>query len=283
MAFLNGYYETEGPLGFPMRDQDARALESLLKALPEEDRRPRRHVVEKATTELLAGERSDVSWISTEAIDRDREVMRSKGLNLSCFKGNPIVTLAHNYELPPVGRSVWQKAVKDGDRLGIKAKTVYPARPADWQGEQPWMPDKAFALVQAGLMQGKSIGFLPLKYHVPSSQEVAQAPVLKDVTRVIDEWLLLEYACTWLPVNPEALVEGISKAQLDLPEELRKALGIAELQHPMPAPPAAPPGAPPVVKFTALEEIERALTARVESLPLDQLVQDYFDRKRGRV
>jgi hypothetical protein len=38
-----------------------------------------------------------------------------------------------------------------------------------------------------------------------------------------------------------------------------------------------------VVKFTALEEIEHALKARVESLPLDQLVQDYFDRKRGRV
>jgi hypothetical protein len=132
-------------------------------------------------------------------------------------------------------------------------------------------------------MQGKSIGFLPLKYHVPSSQEVAQAPVLKDVTRVIDEWLLLEYACTWLPVNPAALVEGISKAQLDLPEEIRKALGIAELQHPRPASPATPPGPPLVVKFTALEEIGLALTARVEALPLDQLVQNYFDRKRGRV
>ena len=72
-------------------------------------------------------------------------------------------------------------------------------------------------------MQAKSIGFLPLKYHVPSPQENAQAPVLKEVSRVIDEWLLLEYACTWLPVNPEALVEAISKAQVDVPEEIRKA------------------------------------------------------------
>jgi hypothetical protein len=38
---------------------------------------------------------------------------------------------------------------------------------------------------------------------------------------------------------------------------------------------------PATAQGHAPEEIERALTARVESLPLDQLVQDYFDRKRG--
>jgi hypothetical protein len=282
MPFNRQHYETEGPLGFPMRDQDARSLDALLKALPPEDRQPRRHVVEKAMTELLQGERSDVSWISTETADRDREVMRAKGLNLSCFKGNPIVTLAHNYELPPVGRSLWQKAVKDGDRHGIKAKTAYPARPADWPAEQPWMPDQAFALVQAGLMQGKSIGFLPLKHHVPTAAEVAQSPVLKDVTRVIDEWLLLEYACTWMPVNPEALVDSISKARLELPETVLKALGIAQLR-PISNPAPTPPGEPPVVKFTALAEIEASLVRRVARLDLDALVQELFDRKRGRV
>jgi hypothetical protein len=56
-----------------------------------------------------------------------------------------------------------------------------------------------------------------------------------------------------------------------------------ELKHPKPTQPATSPGPPPEVKFTALEEIEHALTARVESLPLDQRVQDYFDRRRGRV
>jgi hypothetical protein len=51
----------------------------------------------------------------------------------------------------------------------------------------------------------------------------------------------LECACTWLPVNPEALVEAISNAQLDLPEKVRKALGIAQLKAPSPAPPTDPP------------------------------------------
>jgi hypothetical protein len=280
MTYLRPYYDTEGPLGFPMRDADARALDALLQALPAEERQPRRRVLAKALTELSPGERADVSWISTEAVDRDQEVMRAGGLNLSCFKGNPIVTLGHQYGLPPVGRSLWQKRVKDGDRLGIKAKTLYPARPDDWPAGQPWLPDSAFALVEAGLMAGKSIGFLPLRWHSPSSQEVAQQPQLKEVARVIDEWLLLEYACTWLPVNPESLVEAVSKSRLELPAPVLQAMGLdpARLKGPPPVAEPAPP-----VRFTPLGEVEAALARHVAEIDLGRLVQDYFDRARGRV
>src|SRR5262249_21606156 len=104
------------------------------------------------------------------------------------------------YHLPPVGRSLWRKVVKDGDRRGVKAKTQYPPKPADWQGA--WPADAAFALVQADLLRGKSIGFLPTKVHSPDADERRQNG-WSDVALVIDEWVLLEYACTFLMVKPK--------------------------------------------------------------------------------
>jgi hypothetical protein len=53
----------------------------------------------------------------------------AKGMNDSQFALNPAVTLNHCYGLPPVGRSLWRKKARDGDRLGIKAKTLYPKAP----------------------------------------------------------------------------------------------------------------------------------------------------------
>ena len=78
-------------------------------------------------TELNPGERSDVSWISTESVDRMGEVVLAKGMNDGQFQQNPLVTLGHAYWMPPVGKSLWRKRVKDGDLVGIKAKTSIPA------------------------------------------------------------------------------------------------------------------------------------------------------------
>ena len=38
MNFLKTIYDTEGPLGLPMKDKQARLLDGILKTLPEEDR-----------------------------------------------------------------------------------------------------------------------------------------------------------------------------------------------------------------------------------------------------
>ena len=61
MAFLSSHYgPTEGPLGFPMLDKQARAIDALLRTMPQDDAyRYRKVVVENAPTELSPGERSD--------------------------------------------------------------------------------------------------------------------------------------------------------------------------------------------------------------------------------
>ena len=150
------YGEAAGPLGFPLLDKQAFALEAILKALPKDEVYAyRKALVEPASMDLSPGDRSDVSWISTESPDRTREVVVAKGMNDSQFQGNPIVTLGHAYYLPPVGKSLWRKRVRDGERVGIKAKTVYPPRPDSWPADASWPPDFAFPLVQAGLLCGK--------------------------------------------------------------------------------------------------------------------------------
>src|SRR4029077_5995519 len=111
---------------------------------------------------------------------------------------------------------------KDGDTRGIKAKTNYPAKPESW-GDEPWPPDKVFTLIQAGLLNGKSIGWLPTKAHYADSKELIDNNYPENPL-VIEEWLLVEYAVGTIPVNPETVVQIVSKAQ-SMPAELCKALG----------------------------------------------------------
>ena len=330
MNWLKQHYgSAEGPLGFPMTDKQAFALEAIIKSLPEDNayayrkvivgeagspaqgaNAPRSGVRFKAVTEVSSGERSDVSWISTEDPDRVGDVVCAKGMNDGQFRLNPIVTLNHSYNMPPVGRSLWRKVVKDGPLRGIKAKTLYPPRPAGWAEAKDWPADVAFALVQADLLRGKSIGFLPVKVHVPDAQEKNQragdgaAGGRGDINLVIDEWILLEYACVVLPAQQNAVVESVSKGagsteetkttseirqwKTDcrsielplLPEEFQKALGLdsrsstgerTRLDHLS------------LMPFTSLSEIEKAITEHIRKIDVQELIQARLDLLRGRI
>jgi hypothetical protein len=271
------YGNAEGPLGIPCTDRQAQALDKLLQNLPREEiYGPGKAVVAQAPTELLAGERADVSWISTEDADRQHDIILARGMNDEHFKLNPVVTMQHSYWLPPVGRSLWRKRVKDGPRQGIKAKTLYPPRPAAWPAGD-WPPDVAFALVQAGLLCGKSIGFLPTKVRQPTDDEIAGNPLLKNVRRIVEEWVLLEYACVYLPAQQNAVVESVSKG-LAIPEDFRRAMGLGELPS---------LATKTTIPFTPWEEIEQAIQRRIEALDFgriaEQAVQAACDRARGRV
>lgn len=255
--FLDTYGTTLGPLGFPQGDADAKSLEALLDTLPEVDYRRL-----SAVSDPTPGDRADVSWISTEALDRQAEVILASGMDDSQFALNPIVTLNHDYTRAPIGRSTWRRRTRRQGLRGIQARTVYPPRPEGWSGD--WAPDAAFSLVQAGLLAGKSIGFLTLEARKPTAEELAERPELAQCRRVVTRWLLLEYACTWLPINPQTLTEAVGKGfdpgHLD-------TLGV-----------------PRLIPFTSLDEIGRAVERRLD---LDRLIRaavtHAIDRLRGRV
>jgi hypothetical protein len=264
--FLKQYGDTIGPLGYPMTDAEAKSLDALLDTLPEVDYQ--RIAIHKAQTSLSDGERADIAWISTETLDRQRDVILSSGMDDSHFKANPIVTLNHSYWQPPVGVSVWRRKMLEGDVRGIKAKTHYPARPEAHPREEIWHPDEAFSLIQSGLMVGKSIGFLTLESHAPTDEEVRKKPALAQCRRLVTKWLLVEYACTWLPVNQDSVTEQVSKS-------------LEALAIPLAPPPRKQPER--IIPFTSEEEIQKAVERTLGNLNPTQMAQDALDRLRGRI
>jgi hypothetical protein len=182
-------------------------------------------------------------------------------MNDSQFALNPIVTLNHDYTCPPIGRSLRRKFVKDGDTRGIKAKTVYPPMPASWPAGECWEPDKIFGQIQAGLLNAKSIGWLPTKARFADVKEAAKNNS-REGTLVVEEWLLIEFAVGTIPVNPETVVEVVSK--LAKPDDDRsESSGF--------------------VHFITLEELEKSMQYRIESIDISELVQESISRMKGRV
>jgi hypothetical protein len=99
------------------------------------------------------------------------------------------------------------------------------------------------------------------------------------VSRIIDEWLLIEYAVTFLPMNQSALVEVVSKSAVR--PEILQALGIA------PPPPACGLAAESVVPFTPAAEIQHAIKRRIAAFDFEAVANHAIaagiDRARGRV
>lgn len=267
--FMKAHFDTEGPFGLPMKDAQAKALEERLRALPRDDAFVlRRCSFERGVSELQPGERADVSWITEETPDRAGDVVLANGMDDSHFQLNPIVTLNHAYDQLPVGRSLWRRKARDGARHGVKAKTHYPPRPPGWTFGA-WPPDSAFELVKAGLLRGKSIGFIPLKLRAPTVEEIGKNTYYARVRFVIEEWLLAEYACCYLPMQPNAVVETVSKS---MPAGWARLLGMPEA---------------PSVAFTSLATVESAARRLLTSDQLDKWLQTACARAwrkaRGRV
>ena len=134
------------------------------------------------------------------------------------------------------------------------------------------------------------IGFLPTRVHVPDATESAGRGWADGVSLVIDEWLLLEYACVFLPANQDALVEAVSKGAVALDAELLRALGLdalPSLPSPLGGEESGVRGLERPVPFTPLAEVERAATRAVEAVDWPAFtarrVADHVDRLRGRV
>ena len=190
--------------GFWMPEALARKIDELSRGLPR-DFTYRRLARKSDSFTLDAGERTDVSFITTDAVDRDGEVVIPAGGDWSSY--NRVVTFSHRYDQLPVGSNWWIRAKGNG----LIAKTHYPPKPTDW-GEAPWLPSAILHLMQQPVptCTGKSIGFLPLNVRAASSDEIASRPELRGV-RIIDRWVGVEYAVAPVPCNPEAEMQAVAK------------------------------------------------------------------------
>src|SRR5262249_4823884 len=90
---------------------------------------------------------------------------------------------------------------------------------------------------------------------------------------LIESWLLLEYACCWLPGNQEAIVEEVSKS-LPLPSML------PDQWRQKQSTPIAQKSAGHMA-FTPEEEIIRALQRRLDNFDPTTFFHKALDRARG--
>lgn len=288
------YGDCEGPLGLPMRDGMAKDVAAIIADLPANCKEliqdgPMRVVKVAASMDFKDEERADISFITTDAVDRDFEVMLPKGGDFSQFRKNPVVTWAHKYDQLPVGRSLWLKREIKGSIDGWLAKTQYIIRPPDW-GSSPWFADAVWHMVRSGSLPGKSIGFIPLQVRGPEEREIAARPALAGVKFIIAKWLVLEYAVAPVQSNPDAVVVATAKARqkgINIPDTMLDDMGLV-------LPEEMPSNFEPtdsfkerIAKAPTLQEARVALAASVKksisAIDISALVKETVRSLQGKV
>ena len=162
------------------------------------------------------------AMITTDALDRDAEVVLPTGMDKRDFMNNPVLLWMHDAQ-QPIGRIL---ALYRQDNGWAMDAQIAP-RPQGFQGD--WRPDAVWGLLQAGVLRGVSIGFLPTDSRPPSKKDIETYG--QSVRRVITRYRLCEVSLVSVPANQEALVLAVSKGLLSSPTA-RDLLGV---QLPVPA------------------------------------------------
>jgi HK97 family phage prohead protease len=128
--------------------------------------------------------------ISTDVIDRQKDVVDPAGWHVDDFMKNPVVLFGHDYHSLPVARAL----SVTGDEHGLSMVAQFPAKDV-----YPFA-DTVYQLVKAGYLNATSVGFSPVKWE--RDPEIGG-------TRY-HEQTLLEVSIVPVPANPQALIEARS-------------------------------------------------------------------------
>ncbi len=176
-----------------------------------------------AKIEVDTDERSITAIISTEGVDRENEVLLPKGAKFDAYLKNPVVLWAHNYSATPIARSAWIKRGRDSNRNVIKAKAVFA---------ETDKANEVYELFKGGFLNAFSVGFLPLKSHRPTPDEIKKKPEWAEATRIFDEWEMLEFSAVPVPANSEALAIAVKGNEIVLSSTTKSELGVEEVFYP---------------------------------------------------
>jgi phage head maturation protease len=158
-------------------------------------------------------ERAIIATISTDAVDRDNEVIIPKGIDLKAYRKNPVVMWAHNYAIPPIAKATEMDTGKER----LVAKAVFA---------ETELAEEVFQLYKGGFLNMFSIGFLPKENHEPTEKDLREHPEWAPVRRVHDKTEMLEFSCVPIGSNRDALREAVSTGSLTLSPVMQKAVGL---------------------------------------------------------
>lgn len=154
--------------------------------------------------------------ITDETVDRYGDIVRAAGVDFKTnYKKNPTIQYAHDYQHPPIGKSI--KIWYDKDEANVKSWGLF----FDDRVDKTDLSDTIFKFVASGAMPANSVGFNPIKTHNPSSKEDRAKLGLGDYGIEFVKCDLLEYSPCSIGANPNALQNclkdmGLNKKNFDI-------------------------------------------------------------------
>jgi len=169
--------------------------------------------VAKATVDDVDREhKTMVVKISTDALDRDQEVLLPAGCDFENFEKNPIVLAMHDHTALPIGKSLWQKVRKNDI---IAKPQFHPVANYD-------LPQIMFDLYADEVLKAWSVGFMPKSggFREPVEDDLKARPDWAGCRGIYTDWELWEYSAVPVPSNPEALALAVKTGVKSIPEGL---------------------------------------------------------------
>lgn len=172
------------PLGLPLYSEQEFVQRAAEKQLPSE-----LAVIKGFVSTVKATKESNrfKFKISTDGIDRDKDVISIDGWDVTSYKQNPVVLFGHDYHSLPVGKSI---SIVSGKKsldaeVEFASAEIYP------------FAETVRRMVAGGFLNAASVGFKPKKYAY--NEERRGVDVLESE--------LLEWSIVPVPANPECLVQ----------------------------------------------------------------------------
>lgn len=164
-------------------------------------------------------------WVTTRDVDRDREIVMPRGINLKEWSKSGVIIQGHDYSTLPLGKAVWVGVSDYGIKMHI-------------QGAPTEDGEKIVALSKFMPLTA-SIGMGAIKYAGKGSPEFE-----KITKRALKEWpeftpkkaeelggiivesTLLEVSIVSVPANPNAVQTQLAKSALDCDDLTEREKGI---------------------------------------------------------
>ncbi len=136
---------------------------------------------------------------SDDTPDRDGDVVTVEGWDLKNYLRNPVFLWAHDYSIPPVGKSVrtWRENGKLMFDIQFPEKGIYP------------FADLVYNLYKGGFLNATSVGFVGKEATKRDDPGVDEIPDWKRGIKYVQQELL-ELSAVPVPSNPAALQQAKS-------------------------------------------------------------------------
>lgn len=157
------------------------------------------------------GERTIRFRISTETVDRDGDILISKGCDFTNYDKNPVFLSFHDYHEYPLGKVVkyWS------EEKAVYADVYFPTveelcTDKETASEKAKIVDFTYHCYKNGMLNAVSVGF--------ASNDWEENKATGGV--IFKKWELLEFSAVTVPANQDAIATARKSFNLDIePEE----------------------------------------------------------------